>query len=264
MEKEVKGTRKMKEVLKTAVICFVMMLCILGLTDNTKAETIKDGNGVEIWVTTDKAEYKSGEVIRAEVVITNKGESAIENVSYTQKKLSGWDIKHEKMSGYANSDTVLQVGEGMGYLVTFKPVSVSDMSAEGENEEGEVDIEDEKIPLEDGEGFGETGNLDDNSTLSDDTQMDEVPQTDSKENIGIKIILACSGIVVAIFIGKKLKLKYDRRYIAYILIFGILGTMLQPIGMINARADDKEKQSTLSSVDIEQNDTDRIKRTTLI
>ena len=81
MEKEVKGTRKMKEVLKTAVICFVMMLCILGLTDNVKAETVKDSNGVEIRVTTDKTEYKSGDTIRAEIVITNKGESTIENVS---------------------------------------------------------------------------------------------------------------------------------------------------------------------------------------
>ncbi|MBQ3061910.1 MAG: hypothetical protein IJD02_05660, partial [Lachnospiraceae bacterium] len=110
MEKEVKGTSKMKVVLRTAVISLVMMLCILGLTDNAKAETVKDSNGVEIRVTTDKTEYKSGDRIRAEIVITNKGESTIENVSYTQEKLSGWDIKLGEMTGYDNSDTVLQVG----------------------------------------------------------------------------------------------------------------------------------------------------------
>lgn len=83
MKTEVKGTKKMKEVLKTAVMMLVIMLCILGLTEKAKAEIIRDDNGVEIKVTTDKSEYKLGETIKVEVIITNEGEDDIQNISYS-------------------------------------------------------------------------------------------------------------------------------------------------------------------------------------
>lgn len=62
-----------------------------------------------------------------------------------------------KKTGYDIDDTVLHIGESMGYDVTFRPVNESCMPAEGEDIDGEEDIETEdgEIPLEDGKVYPE-------------------------------------------------------------------------------------------------------------
>ena len=222
---------KMKEVLaKVVMYIAVVMLCVINCYSNIKAENTRNDQGVEANVTTQKKEYRSNEVIKGKIEIVNNSENVITKVSYNQEKLEGYDIS---VSGIEKDNgTTLRQGESINYEVTLIPV------------QGMHNIEDEEVPLEDGAL---------EETPIEEDELDEVPQTDSNTNYGLLVLMVCSGIVVLVVIARKLKLRYDRRYIAYILLLGIIGGLLQPIGSVVAKAETKQTGNT-QNVSVDEDD----------
>lgn len=260
MRMEVKGTGQMKELLlKWVMFASVLMLCLINHCNNAVAENKNDE--VEVTILTDKEEYKADEVIKGKITIVNNSEKVVNNISYVQDDLPGYDIT---MKSSTSENNILKSGESVIYEITFNPDKVTDIV---ENEE--VALESEKEPDENSKDDNDKVNSDINDDEehtdygeekeSVDKEMDEVPQTDSDTNYDMIIIMGCSGIVLLVFVAKKIKLKYDRRYIAYMLILGITGGLFQPVGSLKAKADTRNTENSYISSEEEQIEKSEIK-----